>query len=585
MGFGNIISLLGGVALFLFGMSLMGSGLKKVAGDRLELVLFKMSNTPLKGILLGTGVTAVIQSSAATSVMVVGFVNSGMMKLKQAISIIMGSIIGTSITAWVICLSSVSGTGALSEILSTETLSGVVAVIGIILWMFAKKKSYKNLGEILLGFSVLMYGMKNMSDSVAVLKTNPEFLKIMTDFSNPFIGVLFGIIFTAILQSASASVGILQALSSTGVISFSAALPIIMGIAIGASVPVLLSAIGASANGKRTAYSYLIVDTVGVAICGGLFYIINAFVSFSFMDTILNSVGIATVNSVMRLVMIIILAPFVGILEKIATGLVKEKPTAEVVDKDLAMLDERFIKHPPLAVEQTRLTMNSMASKTLEAIRLAIGLLGNYNETDFNEVLRLEDAIDGYEDKLGSYLMKLTGRDLTEAQNRKVGEFLRTLSDFERISAHSRNIAESAKELKDKGIHFTDEGTAELGVLTRAVMDVVSTSIEAFRRNSTEQAYYVEPLEQVIDESIIILGEHHVARMQAGKCTFRHGYVFNDLLSDMERVSDHCSNIAAAVIETENAELGTHEYTDRVARTREHGFDENLVAFREKYKI
>lgn len=586
MSVSNIFILLGGVALFLFGMSMMGDGLKKVAGNKLELVLYKMSSTPLKGILLGTGVTAVIQSSSATSVMVVGFVNSGMMKIRQAIGVIMGAIIGTSITGWIICLSDVgSGNSGILSLFSTEVLSAIIAVVGIVLKMFTKKTSNHNLGDILLGFAVLMFGMKIMSGSVSELRTNESFLNLLTNFTNPIVGILFGIAFTAVLQSASASVGIIQALSSTGVITFDIALPIIMGIAIGASVPVLLSAIGASTNGKRTAFTYLFIDTLGATVFGIIFYLINYFVDFSFFNVTMNSFGIAALNTLFRFCIIILLAPFIKLLEKIVVGIVKDKPSEDILNEDFARLDERFLPHPSLAVEQTRMSINSMAQKTREALKTAIGLLAEYNQEGYQEVIDTESEIDKYEDRIGNYLTKITGRELNDIQTKMVCEYLHTVSDFERISDHARNIAEASKEIFDKKINFTEYGAKEIKSLSDAVYGIVCLSFSAFMDNDSENSYMVEPFEEVIDDLCDDYAAHHVLRLQEGKCTFQNGYVFNDLLTDMERVSDHCSNIAIAVLELKSSEVNGHDYTSNIKATKEHNFAQNYEKFKAKYSV
>ena len=451
-----MISLLGGVALFLFGMSLMGDGLKKVAGNKLELVLYRLSGTPVKGLLLGTGVTAVIQSSSATSVMVVGFVNSGMMKLEQAIAIILGALIGTSVTGWVICLSSLEGGGWVS-LLSTSTITAVVAVVGIILRMFTNKQVNKHLGDILLGFAVLMYGMQAMSGAVAPLKQSEAFISILTSFSNPLLGILVGAAFTSILQSASAAVGILQALSMTGAVNFSVAYPIILGIAIGAAVPVLLSALGARANGRRTALAYLVIEIVGVILCGAAFYGADAVVDFGIKYAVMDPVSIAAVNTLFRLVTALVLLPFIGALAGLVSLFVKESEAERAANAEFDRLDERFLLHPALAVEQSRLTVNAMAKVAKENILAALQLLQDYSEAEAKQVAEREELVDRYEDRLGTYLVKLNTRELNQAQNENVSKFLHTLSDFERISDHAVNLAETAEEIEDKKILFSDD--------------------------------------------------------------------------------------------------------------------------------
>ena len=587
MGISNVLELLGGVALFLFGMALMGDSLKKVAGNKLELILFRLSSTPLKGILLGTGVTAVIQSSSATSVMVVGFVNSGMMKVHQAIGIVMGAIIGTSITGWIICLSDIGGSGASGwvELLSTDTLTAVIAVIGIVLRMFSSDTSKKHVGEIMLGFAVLMFGMKAMSGSVYGLRSSETFIGMLTTFSNPLLGIALGIVFTSLIQSASAAVGILQALAVTGAIRFDIALPIIMGIAIGAAVPVLLSALGASADGKRTALSYLMVDTFGVIIFSAIFYTANAILDFAFMNTSMTTVSIALMNTVFRFIIVALLAPFIPMLEKVCKLIIKDKPEDAAVLEDFDRLEERFLDHPALAVEQCRLTVNSMAKKAEENVFDAFGLIDNFSDEGFALVTHTEDIVDKYEDKLGTYLVHITSHELDPELNGAVGKYLHTINDFERLSDHALNIAECAQELHEKQISFSEAGSRELNVLISAVREIISISIDAFVRNDLETAYRVEPLEELIDNLCDEMKLHHIDRLQKGICTLHHGFVFNDLLTNLERVSDHCSNIAVAIIELESENFDAHEYINSLIEVRSHGFDEYYDEYSKKYVL
>ena len=587
MGISNVLELLGGVALFLFGMALMGDSLKKVAGNKLELILFRLSSTPLKGILLGTGVTAVIQSSSATSVMVVGFVNSGMMKVRQAIGIVMGAIIGTSITGWIICLSDIGGSGASGwvELLSTDTLTAVIAVIGIVLRMFSSDTSKKHVGEIMLGFAVLMFGMKAMSGSVYGLRSSETFIEMLTTFSNPLLGIALGIVFTSLIQSASAAVGILQALAVTGAIRFDIALPIIMGIAIGAAVPVLLSALGASADGKRTALSYLMVDTFGVIIFSAIFYTTNAIFDFAFMNTSMTTVSIALMNTVFRFIIVSLLAPFIPMLEKVCKLIIKDKPEDAAVLEDFDRLEERFLDHPALAVEQCRLTVNSMAKKAEENVFDAFGLIDNFSDEGFALVTHTEDIVDKYEDKLGTYLVHITSHELDPELNGAVGKYLHTINDFERLSDHALNIAECAQELHEKQISFSEAGSRELNVLISAVREIISISIDAFVRNDLETAYRVEPLEELIDNLCDEMKLHHIDRLQKGICTLHHGFVFNDLLTNLERVSDHCSNIAVAIIELESENFDAHEYINSLIEVRSHGFDEYYGEYSKKYVL
>ena len=549
MGIAEVLSLLGGVALFLFGMSLMGDSLKMVAGSKLEVVLYRLSGTQLKGILLGTGVTAVIQSSSATSVMVVGFVNSEMMKVRQAIGIIMGAIIGTSITGWIICLSDIGGnTSGWMELLSTETLTSVVALIGIILYMFSGDMSRRHVGGILMGFAVLMFGMKAMSGAVSGLKDDENFVRILTDFSNPILGIIVGMAFTSILQSASAAVGILQALAITGAVSFEVAFPIIMGIAIGAAVPVLLSAMGASADGKRTALSYLIIDLFGVVIVSVIFYAINAFVHFGFMSRTMTAVSIAFVNTLFRVVIVMILAPMTGLIEKFVSLFVKDDKERLKGLRDMDLLEERFLTHPALSIEQSRQVINSMARCVVKNVTDALSLVDKYTKDGFAEVQKEEELVDRYEDKLGTYLVQITRLELTKQQNIMVGKYLHSITDFERMSDHALNIAECAQEMHDKKLNFSKYATHELSVLRSAVSEIVALAVKAFVEDDLSVAYRIEPLEEKIDSLCDEMKLHHINRISDGTCTLQLGFVFNDLLTNLERMADHCSNIGVAMI-------------------------------------
>lgn len=585
MGITNLITLIGGVALFLFGMSLMGEGLKKVAGSKLELLLYRLSSTPLKGLLLGAGVTAIIQSSSATSVMAVGFVNSGMMKVRQAMTVIMGAIVGTSITGWIICLSYVEGSGGLVSLLSTSTISAVVAVIGIVFRMFSKKQSRRHLGEILLGFAVLMFGMQTMSGAVAPLKDSPTFIRLMTAFSNPLLGILAGAAFTAVLQSASAAVGILQALSVTGAISFAEAFPLLLGIGVGAAVPVLLSALGARTPGRRTAWAYLVVQTLGVILCAAIWYIADAVVDFSFKDAVMNPVSIAAVNTVYRAFCAIVLMPFIGLIEKLLSTLIRESSQEREANADFDRLEERFLRHPAVAVEQSRMTISAMARKAHENITDAMMLLQNYTEALAAKVERDEELVDRYEDKIGTYLMKLSSSELSPTENERVSEYLHALSDFERISDHAMNICQSAQEKFEKKITFSKEGDREVDVLTSAVNRILELAFSAFLEDDLEKAHRVEPLEEHIDDLCAELKHRHVERLQAGTCSLQVGFVFNDLLSNFERVADHCSNIAVAMIELKQDEYQTHDYLSNLKEMHTHDFDVLYAQYAEEYKI
>ena len=586
MGIAEVLSLLGGVALFLFGMSLMGDSLKMVAGSKLEVVLYRLSGTQLKGILLGTGVTAVIQSSSATSVMVVGFVNSEMMKVRQAIGIIMGAIIGTSITGWIICLSDIGGnTSGWMELLSTETLTSVVALIGIILYMFSGDMSHRHVGGILMGFAVLMFGMKAMSGAVSGLKDDENFVRILTDFSNPILGIIVGMAFTSVLQSASAAVGILQALAITGAVSFEVAFPIIMGIAIGAAVPVLLSAMGASADGKRTALSYLIIDLFGVVIVSVIFYAVNAFVHFGFMSRTMTAVSIAFVNTLFRVVIVMILAPMTGLIEKFVSLFVKDDKERLKGLRDMDLLEERFLTHPALSIEQSRQVINSMARCVVKNVTDALSLVDKYTKDGFAEVQKEEELVDRYEDKLGTYLVQITRLELTKQQNIMVGKYLHSITDFERMSDHALNIAECAQEMHDKKLNFSKYATHELSVLRSAVSEIVALAVKAFVEDDLSVAYRIEPLEEKIDSLCDEMKLHHINRISDGTCTLQLGLVYNDLLTNLERKPDHCSKIGVAMIELASGALETHDYYNKLMEETTDQFKESFAKYDAKFKL
>ncbi len=582
----TVINLLCGVALFLFGMLLMGDGLKNVAGNKLEVVLYKLTNTPIKGVILGTGVTAVIQSSSATSIMVVGFVNSGMMKVRQAIGIVLGAILGTSITGWIICLSDVGG-GASDwlQLLSTATLTGIIAVAGIILRMFCKSRTKQHVGDIMMGFAILMTGMSAMSGAVEGLRESQAFINILTSFSNPFLGILAGTLITCVLQSASATIGILQALSMTGAVSFEVALPIVMGIAIGAAVPVLLSALGTNISGKRTAFVYLLIDVIGAVFWATVFYTVNAFVHFGFMSHTMNMVDVALMNTLFRLLTVVLLAPFIKVLEKIVSFIFKEDPEDAEETAEIDRLEERFIAHPAIALEQSNNAVCSMARKARKNLSRAFELIYDYSDDKYRVIQNKEDVIDRYEDKLGTYLVKLTGRELTDEQGREISKILHTIGDFERIGDHAVNFADIAREINEKHLKFSDAAQKEIDVITSAVSEVVILATDAFMNNDIELARRVEPLEEVIDGLCDEMKLRHVKRLQLGECTLDHGFVYNDLLNNYERIADHCSNIAVAMIELDRDLFDTHEYLNRVKTAFETTFRQYYNEYSEQYKI
>ncbi len=584
MSIANGIVLLGGVALFLFGMGVMGDGLKKIAGDKLELVLYKLTGTVPRGVLLGTAVTAAIQSSSATAIMTVGFVNSEMMKLRQAISVIMGAIIGTSVTGWIISLSALGGeSGGVFQLLSTETISAVAALVGIVLRMASKKKSTRILGDILLGFAVLMFGMKSMSSAVSDLKESEGFLKLLTGFSNPLTGLLIGFAATAVLQSASATVGILQALSATGVITFSMALPMLLGIAVGAGIPVIIASVGSTTQGKRTAYSYPTVEILCVILFAVVYYSLNAVIGFPFANDTLNTFGIALLNTVFRVSTVLLLMPFTGLIEKIVTRMAPENKEETAALDSLLRLEPKFLAYPPLALEQSRLAIEAMADLTKTSVDLSGRMVLACSEADWKEAERLETAIDKYEDKIGTYLMSLSAKDLSTDQGTQMTAFLRVITDFERISDHALNVAETAVEIDDRKIAFSESGRKELAVLWDAIREAVSLAVRGFVQNDADAAFRVQPLEEVVDGLCAACKANHIERLKRGECVLEHGYAFIDLLTDAERISDHCSNIALAVIEEGNTSVGEHEFEDSLPVVRKEEFSALYDEYSRKY--
>ena len=565
MGITMILSLLSGVALFLYGMALMGDSLKKVAGNKLELILYKLTNSPIKGLLLGTVVTAIIQSSSATTVMVVGFVNSGMMKVAQAIGIIMGANIGTSITGWILCLSYIDGSSGIAQLLSTATISAIVAIIGIILRTFVKKKPYTDVGDIMLGFAILMVGMQTMSGAVSPLKENPHFVSLLTMFKNPFMGILVGIAFTAVLQSASASVGILQALSITGSITFAAALPITMGIGVGAACPVLLSSIGTNKNGKRTALIYLLNDLFGMIFWSIVFYSINAVVHFTFMDEVMT--------------------PFRTALLKLVFILIKDTEEDNEEQADFDLLEERFLNYPPLAISQSQLAVNGMAKNARKNIMRAFALLSDFSDSKFNKIQEKENLIDKYEDKLGTYLMQLSMHDLTPDQAKQTSKFLHTISDFERLGDHAVNISKVAQELHEKSRTFSEAAKYELDVLEQALVEITDLTVNSFVDEDLNTAATVEPLRELIGILCNDLKMRHIKRLRNGQCDLNTGFAFNDLLTNYERIAAHCSNIAVAILELDSSNFDMHEYTKSVRKLKDDRYLSAFEKYEEKYDI
>ena len=583
--FSMILSLLCGVSLFLFGMSLMGDGLKLAAGNKLEAFLYKMTNTPLKGVALGTGVTSVIQSSSATTVMVIGFVNSGMMKLKQAIGIIMGANIGTSITGWILCLSYIEGSNGIASVLSTATISAVVAVVGIIFRMFCKRTLHKNVGNIMLGFAILMTGMQTMSGAVSPLKDSPTFTNMLTMFSNPLIGILVGIAFTAVLQSASATVGVLQALSVTGILTFSSAFPIVLGIGVGAACPVLISAIGANKNGKRTALVYLINDLFGLILWSVIFYTVNAFVHFTFMDMTMTPVAIALLNTVFRLATVIVLFPFISKIEKLVCWLVKDNKEDLEDEADFDLLEERLLNYPALAIAQCHRVMNGMSKKLRKNVNRAMNLLNDYQQDKYDKVQRKEDLIDKYESRLGEYLIQLTKREMNSAQTRQTSLYLHTINDFERIGDHASYIAHMSNEMHDNHTNFSQEAWDELNVVMEAVREDINITCNAFMKDDKEMAQRVAPLGAVITGLCDVLKMRHAERLSQGKCGLEEGTVFSDILNSFCRIATHCASAMVALMKSGETGSDLHIHDSKIYPTNSADYYQYFKEYGQKYDI
>ena len=579
-----VVSLLGGLALFLYGIALMGDGLNMVAGNKLQVVLYRLTSNPIKGILLGIGVTALIQSSSATSVMAIGFVNSGLMTFRQAVSIILGSIVGTSITGWIVSLSSIGQGSNWTSLFSTAIITGVLATVGIIFLKFSKSQTKKQVGTILLGFAVLMFGMSAMSSAVSPLRESESFIALLTRFENPLLGFLVGVVFTAVIQSSAAAVGILQALSMTGALTFSATYPIILGIAVGGALPVLISALGASLNARRTALVHLIIDVAGAVFCGVVFYAVNAIHPFSFMDMSMTPVSVALLNTIFRIVTVVVLTPCIGILERISCAIMKDEPASDEASP-WDLLEDRFIQHPTLAIEQVRIVLTSMAETTRKNIMDALVLLHSFSQEGYDEVQETESLVDQYEDKIGTYIVQITTSELTQRQNEDIYQFLHAITDLERISDHASNIAESAKEIHDKDIQLGEDMLRESDVLERALTEVVDTALRALTQRDWAAAYRVEPLEERIDELCSEMSHRCVDRLTKGVYSRQNSFVFNDIITNIERVSDHCSNLAVAMIELGHNAFDTHTYLDSLMENRDENFDRDYQMYKEKYSF
>lgn len=556
MDFFDILMLMGGLSLFLFGMNIMGSALEKSAGNRLKIILARLTSSPLKGFLLGLGVTAIIQSSSATTVMVVGFVNSGVMKLSQSINIIIGANVGTAVTSWILSLTGIESSNFVLQLFKSTSLAAISGFIGMVMYMFGKKQRRKDMGMILLGFAVLMFGMEIMSDAVAPLKNSPEFAKVLLMFSNPILGILAGTLFTAIIQSSSASVGILQALSLTGSITFASAVPIIMGQNIGTCVTALISSAGTNTDARRASMVHLYFNVIGVIMFMVLFYLLDALIGFSFMADSVTPLTIAIIHTVFKIFSTVLFIPFQKQLEKLAVISVREKKQSA----EFALLDERLMITPAIAVDHAQQLTRIMAAKAREGVFTAMTLLEKYDEAVEEKVEALEKVVDQYEDKIGSYLVQLSTQALTEADSRQLTELLHLLNDLERISDHSVNIAESAREMHEKQIKFSKSAMDDTAAVARAVHDSLDYAVDAFLYNDMEAARKVEPLEETVDTLRDMVKAKHIERLKAGECTIEMGFVLTDLLTDLERISDHCSNVAMCLLEVTQNRFDIHGY-------------------------
>ncbi|MEE0913084.1 MAG: Na/Pi cotransporter family protein [Ruminococcus sp.] len=577
----GILKLLAGLALFLYGMNSMGDGLEKFSGGKLERALEKMTSNTFKGFLLGTAVTAIIQSSSATTVMVVGFINSGIMKLRQGVGVIIGANLGTVVTSWILSLSGIEGDSLVMQLFKPTSFSAILAFIGIILHMFCKSDSKKNLATIFLGFAVLMFGMDMMSEAVEPLANDPTFTSFLTLFNNPVFGIFAGVVLTAIIQSSSASVGILQALSSTGTISYSMAIPIVLGQNIGTCVTALISCLGAKKNAKRAAFVHLYYNIIGVTLFCIVFYGVNVFVQFNFMNDIVNQADIAIIHTVFNLFEIAVLLPLNRVLEKLACLTIRDKDEVS----DTPFIDERFLNTPAVATQRAVDTSIKMARLSEGTFLGSLELVGNYDEKTALTISENEDMIDTYEDVISTYLVKLSAKTLSEKDSKTIQLILHTIGDFERISDHAMNIVKVAKEIDEKKVHFSTEAMAGLEVMIEAVKEIINNATLAFINNDVQLATKVEPLEQVIDRLRDKLKEAHVRRLTNGECTIELGFIFSDLITNIERVSDHCSNIAIGVIEINNDGYEAHEYLHELKNSDDVQYNADYREYKKKYAL
>lgn len=582
MDFFDVLTLLGGLALFLFGMNLMGAGLEKRAGNRLRTILGSLTSNQFKGFLLGLGITAIIQSSSATTVMVVGFVNSGILTLRQAVGVIMGANLGTSVTSWLLSLTSIEGDSFIVSLLKPSSFTPVLAFVGIILYMFQKNARKKDTGMIMLGFAVLMFGMETMSNAVYGLRNDPAFVSMLSMFSNPLMGVLVGTVFTAVIQSSSASVGVLQALTATQGITYSAAVPIIMGQNIGTCVSAMISSVGASKNARRAAVIHLLFNVIATLILLPLYYLADNLFLSGFSEAIASPVGIAVVHTGFKILALSILMPCGRLLERLAYVFVPESGKRDQAE----LLDPRLLATPSVAVARSRDVAVAMAELSCSTLFSSIRQLSEYSVKSADALRAHEDMVDMYEDKLGAYLVRISAQSMTEPDSKETNRILHMIGDFERISDHAMNILDSAEELSDKKLTLSPEAKQELSVITGAVVEIVELALRSFRDFDLEAAAKVEPLEEVVDDLKEAIRHNHVSRLQRGDCTIEAGFVLTDLVTNLERVSDHCSNIAGYMLEMNHADLtDLHEHMRGSRNGDSDEFNRLFDSYKEKYSL
>ena len=585
----SVLTMVGGLALFLYGMDVLGDGLKKVSGGKLEIILEKLTSNKLMAILLGAGVTAVIQSSSPTTVMVIGFVNSGIMKLSQAVGVILGANVGTTVTAWLLSLTGLEGSSLVLQLLKPSSFSPILAIVAVIILSMSKKGKHKDVATIMIGFAVLMIGMDTMSNAVKPLAEIPEFTNILLMFSNPVLGMLIGLVLTAIMQSSSASIGILQAMCVSGAVSYSTAIPIIMGQNIGDCVAALLSSASAGRMAKRAAFVNLYYKIIKAAVFMAVFYTLNAFLHFAFLGKPASALGVAVIHTAFNVVSVILIYPFTQVLEKLVYLTIPksdaENQAQEAVGREIQILDSRFLSRPGLALEHCKNAAIDMANLARESLFLSIQLLEAFDKKAADKVIELEELVDNYEDELGSYLVKLSSKHLTEKDSQEISVLLHSIGDFERISDHAINIMESAEEMHEKKLYFSRKAEEELKIFTEAIRDIVNTTVQVFQQEDLKLAAMVEPMEEAVDNLNSEIKKRHVKRLRKGKCTIEMGFVLSDITTNYERVSDHCSNIALCLLQLNEENFGTHGFQDSMSVRDNAAFTAEVNRLKEHYQL